>query len=468
MIRARGLAKRFGDKRVFDALDLDVPSGGFLLVTGPNGSGKTTLLRMLAGLAAPTRGELELPPRARARVPRPRAARLPRADAAREPDPLRAAVPGPRARRADRDAARALRPLGGAPRARRRRSRAGCSSGSGSAASSSTSPTCSSSTSRTTRSTTAAPRSSTARSRSSAAHLRRRDARSRPRRPPRDRATRVRVTYFARRRCARAQGPPARAARARDAAGDAPVRHRGARRSSTSRSRRERRGRGEGAPLGRARLHGAPRADARVRRRAEQGTMDALVLAPSDRSAIWLAKSLAVLAFLVAAELVALPAFAAFFSGLDAATVAAVAPRRHRHLRRRHAPRRDGGRRPRARAAPAAPLPAARDPDRRRRRRRERRRGGRGTSRSSRSTTRSSRSSRGRASSTSSPRPERAGRARGTTMLRVSAEPADRRSPARACGADRRGDRADLLLRARTTPTRASRSASSTSTSRSR
>ena len=30
--------------------------GGFLVVTGPNGSGKTTLLRLVAGLAAPTRG----------------------------------------------------------------------------------------------------------------------------------------------------------------------------------------------------------------------------------------------------------------------------------------------------------------------------------------------------------------------------------------------------------------------------
>jgi heme exporter protein B len=57
----------------------------------------------------------------------------------------------------------------------------------------------------------------------------------------------------------------------------------------------------------------------------EQGTMDALVLAPPDRSAIWMAKSLAVLAFLVAAEAVALPAYAVFFSGLDAETVAAVA-----------------------------------------------------------------------------------------------------------------------------------------------
>ena len=57
----------------------------------------------------------------------------------------------------------------------------------------------------------------------------------------------------------------------------------------------------------------------------EQGMFDALVLAPCDRSAIWLGKALAVLAFLVAAEVVALPAFAAFFSGLDGRTVAAVA-----------------------------------------------------------------------------------------------------------------------------------------------
>ncbi len=63
MIAARGLAKRFGDKRVFAGLDLEVPDGGFLLVTGPNGSGKTTLLRVLARLAAPSAGELVLPER---------------------------------------------------------------------------------------------------------------------------------------------------------------------------------------------------------------------------------------------------------------------------------------------------------------------------------------------------------------------------------------------------------------------
>ncbi len=57
----------------------------------------------------------------------------------------------------------------------------------------------------------------------------------------------------------------------------------------------------------------------------EQGMFDALILAPCDRSAIWLGKTLAVLAFLVAAQVVALPAFAVFFSGLDGRTVAAVA-----------------------------------------------------------------------------------------------------------------------------------------------
>ena len=57
----------------------------------------------------------------------------------------------------------------------------------------------------------------------------------------------------------------------------------------------------------------------------EGGVLDGLVLAPCDRSAIWLAKSLAVLAFLAAVEVVALPAFAIFFSGVDGTTVAAVA-----------------------------------------------------------------------------------------------------------------------------------------------
>jgi ABC-type multidrug transport system ATPase subunit len=60
VIRAEGLGKRYGDKRVLEGLDLEVERGEFLLVTGPNGSGKTTLLRLCAGLATPTAGTLEV------------------------------------------------------------------------------------------------------------------------------------------------------------------------------------------------------------------------------------------------------------------------------------------------------------------------------------------------------------------------------------------------------------------------
>jgi heme exporter protein A len=63
MIKARNLSKRYDEKRVFRRVNIDLAGGEFLLVTGANGSGKTTLLRVLAGLAAPSGGELELPAR---------------------------------------------------------------------------------------------------------------------------------------------------------------------------------------------------------------------------------------------------------------------------------------------------------------------------------------------------------------------------------------------------------------------
>ena len=60
MIEARKLGRRFGEKRVLHQVDLDLPRGGFAVVTGANGSGKTTLLRLCAGLMVPTEGELRV------------------------------------------------------------------------------------------------------------------------------------------------------------------------------------------------------------------------------------------------------------------------------------------------------------------------------------------------------------------------------------------------------------------------
>lgn len=56
----------------------------------------------------------------------------------------------------------------------------------------------------------------------------------------------------------------------------------------------------------------------------EQRLLDGLVLAPCDRSAIWLGKGISVFCLLVIAEAVALPAFALFFAPVDATLIAAV------------------------------------------------------------------------------------------------------------------------------------------------
>lgn len=48
-----------GDRRLFSGLDLSLPPGTFLQVTGPNGSGKTSLLRILCRLLEPAEGEIK-------------------------------------------------------------------------------------------------------------------------------------------------------------------------------------------------------------------------------------------------------------------------------------------------------------------------------------------------------------------------------------------------------------------------
>ena len=57
----------------------------------------------------------------------------------------------------------------------------------------------------------------------------------------------------------------------------------------------------------------------------EEGTLDGLLLAPCDRSAIWLGKALSIVAFLLFAEAIALPAFALFYEPITWEVVAGVA-----------------------------------------------------------------------------------------------------------------------------------------------
>jgi zinc/manganese transport system ATP-binding protein len=52
----RGARLAFGDRVLWDGLDLDVAPGEFLAVLGPNGSGKTSLLRVLLGTQELTSG----------------------------------------------------------------------------------------------------------------------------------------------------------------------------------------------------------------------------------------------------------------------------------------------------------------------------------------------------------------------------------------------------------------------------
>ena len=46
------------DLTILDALDLEIPKGQFLSIVGPSGSGKSTLLGLIAGLDAPTSGNI--------------------------------------------------------------------------------------------------------------------------------------------------------------------------------------------------------------------------------------------------------------------------------------------------------------------------------------------------------------------------------------------------------------------------
>jgi len=59
-IRIRDVTLSYGPLQIIGGISLDVAAGETVCVIGPSGCGKTTLLRMLAGLAKPTSGSVEL------------------------------------------------------------------------------------------------------------------------------------------------------------------------------------------------------------------------------------------------------------------------------------------------------------------------------------------------------------------------------------------------------------------------
>ncbi len=60
MLQVKDLTKKFGALQALGGVSFDVKDGLFISVLGPTGCGKTTLLRMIAGLVAPTAGEIVL------------------------------------------------------------------------------------------------------------------------------------------------------------------------------------------------------------------------------------------------------------------------------------------------------------------------------------------------------------------------------------------------------------------------
>ncbi|MFL9842977.1 energy-dependent translational throttle protein EttA [Flavobacterium rhizosphaerae] len=57
VIEAKGVAKAFGDKLLYDNLNFTLPQAGIVGIIGPNGAGKTTIFRMVMGEETPDKGE---------------------------------------------------------------------------------------------------------------------------------------------------------------------------------------------------------------------------------------------------------------------------------------------------------------------------------------------------------------------------------------------------------------------------
>ena len=59
LLRAEGLARRFGRRSALAPIDFRVAPGDSVALVGPNGAGKSTLLSLLAGALEPSSGRIE-------------------------------------------------------------------------------------------------------------------------------------------------------------------------------------------------------------------------------------------------------------------------------------------------------------------------------------------------------------------------------------------------------------------------
>ena len=60
VIEAKGVAKAYGDKLLYEDLVFQLPQAGIVGIIGPNGAGKTTIFRMIMGEETPDKGTFEV------------------------------------------------------------------------------------------------------------------------------------------------------------------------------------------------------------------------------------------------------------------------------------------------------------------------------------------------------------------------------------------------------------------------
>ncbi len=60
MIDLRNICLRYNSQTLFENLELSIPKGGKLLISGESGSGKTSILRLILGLEQPGKGSVHI------------------------------------------------------------------------------------------------------------------------------------------------------------------------------------------------------------------------------------------------------------------------------------------------------------------------------------------------------------------------------------------------------------------------